>query len=97
MFRRLSKKVSKVFRKKDGSDELPPTIAERDHRFSARPETGLRSRRFSTPERSRVYTSYDPYLATLPEDPQPRRPLGGQTRRHTLPATALNTNGDEDL
>jgi hypothetical protein len=87
-----------VFKKKDPSDGLlSPAVPEQDHEIETPPEPRYHRRRFSTPESRSVYPSYDPYLATLPEEPQTRRPLSVQSLSGQLPVRGLNTNGDEDL
>ena len=91
MLRRLSKKVSKVFSKKDTGD----AVGEPDYQVYTCRERPY-GRRFSAPERRREYT-YDSYLATLPEETRTRRPLSDQSHIGKLPARRLNPISDEDL
>jgi hypothetical protein len=88
MLRKLSKKVSKVFKGKDTDNSLPPlTAAKQDHQVDTQPQEHPRRRRLSAPERGARSSIYDPHLSTLPEEPQATRPLPDQSRNGKLPLT----------
>jgi hypothetical protein len=96
MIRKLKKKVSKVFRKKD--------VRNGDYRVLRKDYSGHvleperpRGPYFAGPEPRTDYPTYDPYIATLPEEPPAWRPLSDDNRNGKLPARPLDTIDDEEL
>jgi hypothetical protein len=95
MLRRLSKKVSQIFKRKDADNDL--TASEQDYQVDIQSRERPHGRRFSAPERGTDYSRADPYLFTVPEVPQAKRPLSDQSRNGKLLLNRLSTIDDEAL